>query len=147
MNFYKKLVSVLFISTILLTSTAFAAEAMKSGTVEIDETQVSLILGGSMGGGTLHFDGKPHSFKTGGLKLGGIGIHKLRLAGDVYELKNIEDFAGIYAVFQVGGPLGEASKNSLWLKNTKGVKLNLKSTGGEGVALAIGVEGLKISMD
>ena len=147
MNFYKKLVSVMFISTMLLTGSVFASEPVKSGTVEIDETQAGLIIGGSMGGGTLTVDGQSHSFKTGGIKLGGIGVHKMSLSGDVYELKNIEDFAGVYASFQMGGTLGYADKNSLWLKNTKGVKLNLKSTAGEGVALAIGVEGLKITMD
>jgi len=147
MNFYKNLVALLLMSVMLLTSTAFASEPVKSGTLEINETEVSLILGGSMGGGTLMFAGKSYKFKTGGIKLGGIGMHKIQLAGDVYDLKKIEDFAGIYGSFQVGATLGEASKNSMWVKNTNGVKINLKSTAGEGVALALGVEGLKITME
>jgi hypothetical protein len=62
-------------------------------------------------------------------------------------MKNMDDFAGVYAEFEMCGTLGYATKDAMWLKNTKGVKLNLKSSGGEGIALAIGVEGLKISMD
>ena len=147
MNFYKKLVSLMFVSTLLLTSTAFASDPVKSGTVVIDETQVSLILGGDMGGGVVVMGDESRSFKTTGIKLGGIGIHKLHLVGSVYDLKKMEDFAGVYATFQLGATLGYADKNALWLKNTKGVKINLKSSGGEGVALAIGVEGLKITMD
>ena len=137
----------MFISTMLLANIAFASEPVKSGTLTVDETEVSLILGGSMGGGTLMFGGKSYKFKTGGIKLGGIGIHKIQLVGDVYDLKKIEDFAGIYGSFQVGATFAEASKNSMWVKNTNGVKLNLKSTAGEGVALALGVEGLKITME
>ena len=63
---------------------------------------------------------------------------------DVYDLKNIADFAGVYASFEMGATLGYASKNALWLKNTKGVKLNMKSSSGEGVALSLAAEGFKI---
>ena len=146
MNFYKKLVSALFVSTLLLTSTAFASDPVKSGTVVIDETQVSLILGGDMGGGVVVMGEESRNFKTTGIKLGGIGVQKLHLIGNVYDMKKIEDFGGVYATFQMGATLGYASKNSIWLKNDKGVKINLKSSGAEGVALAIGVEGLDIIM-
>lgn len=147
MNLYKKSVTLMFMAAMLLTSSAFASDPVKSGTLTIDETQVSVIIGGSMGGGTLMFGDKSYKFKTGGIKLGGLGVHKLQLEGTVYDLKNIDDFAGIYGAFQMGATLGYDTKNSIWLKNTSGVKLNLKTTGGEGVALAIGVEGLKITME
>ncbi len=147
MNYYKKLISVIFISSMLLTSTAFASDPVKSGSVTIDETQISLIIGGDMGGGIVVMGEESRSFKTTGIKLGGLGVHKLHLVGNVYDMKKIEDFAGVYASFQFGGTLGYDSSNSLWLKNTKGVKMNLKAVGGEGVSLAIGVEGLNISMD
>ena len=136
----------MFVSTLLLTSTAYASDPVKSGTVVIDETQVSLILGGDMGGGVVVMGDESRSFKTTGVKLGGIGVHKLHLVGNVYDLKKMEDFAGVYATFQMGATLGYADKNALWLKNTKGVKINLKSSAGEGVSLAIGVEGLDIIM-
>lgn len=146
MNLLIKIVSTLFLSAMLLTSTAFASDPVKSGSVVIDETQVSLILGGDMGGGIVVMGDESRSFKTTGIKLGGIGVHKLHLIGNVYDLKKMEDFAGIYATFQVGATLGYADKNALWLKNDKGVKINLKSSSAEGVSLAIGVEGLDIIM-
>lgn len=146
MNLLIKIVSTLFLSAMLLTSTAFASDPVKSGNVVIDETQVSLILGGDMGGGIVVMGDESRSFKTTGIKLGGIGVHKLHLIGNVYDLKKMEDFAGIYATFQVGATLGYADKNALWLKNDKGVKINLKSSSAEGVSLAIGVEGLDIIM-
>ena len=146
MNFYKKLISTLFISALLLTGTVFASDPVQSGSLVIDETQVSLILGGDMGGGVVVMGDESRSFKTTGIKLGGIGINKLHLIGNVYDMKNIEDFAGIYATFQMGATLGYASKDSIWLKNDKGVKINLKSSGAEGVALSLSVEGLDIIM-
>ena len=146
MNIYKKLIATLFVAAMLFTSTTYASDPVKSGTVVIDETQVSLILGGDMGGGTVIMGNESRSFKTTGIKLGGIGVHKLHLIGNVYDLKKMEDFAGIYATFQMGATLGYADKNALWLKNDKGVKINLKSSGAEGVSLAIGVEGLDIIM-
>ena len=146
MNFYKKLISTLFVSALLLTGTVFASDPVQSGSLVIDETQVSLILGGDMGGGVVVMGDESRSFKTTGIKLGGIGINKLHLIGNVYDMKNIEDFAGIYATFQMGATLGYASKDSIWLKNDKGVKINLKSSGAEGVALSLSVEGLDIIM-
>ena len=41
MNFYKKLVSALIVGALLISSTAFASDPVKSGTVFIDETQIS----------------------------------------------------------------------------------------------------------
>ena len=111
MNIYKKLISLIFVSSMLLASNAFASEPLKSGSLVIDETQVSVIVGGSMGGGTVIMGDQSRSFKTEGLKLGGIGMHKIHLVGNVYDLKNINDFAGVYAEFQMGGTLGYASFN------------------------------------
>jgi len=146
MNIYKKLIATLFVAAMLFTSTAYASDPVKSGTVVIDETQVSLILGGDMGGGVVVMGEESRTFKTTGIKLGGVGVHKLHLTGNVYDMKKIEDFGGVYAAAQMGATLGYASKNAIWLENDKGVKLNLKSSDAEGVALAIGVEGLDIIM-
>ena len=54
----------------------FAEDEQPSGTVKIDQTQVELILGGDIGKGHLSTGGMNYTFKTGGLKLGGIGIHR-----------------------------------------------------------------------
>ena len=124
--------------------TAASHDEMASGTLKIDETQVMFIVGGDLGSGTLNFQGKSHSFKTGGLKLGGIGIHKVHLTGDVYKLNNVADFAGTYFVAEAGITVVKGA-GGFWFKNSKGVTLHLKASA-EGVALAFGVEGLKISM-
>ena len=124
--------------------TATSHDEMASGTIKIDETQVMFIVGGDLGAGTLNFQGKSYTFKTGGLKIGGIGAHRVHLTGDVYKLDNVADFAGIYFVAEAGITVIKG-KGGFWLKNSRGVTLHLKSSA-EGAALSIGVEGLEIKM-
>ena len=145
MDIYRKFVWAMFIVPLLLSANSFAGD-VKTGTVVIDETQVMVIIGGDLGGGTLLLGDESYSFKTGGLKLGGLGVHKIHLVGDVYNLLDVADFPGIYFAAQAGATLGNSTAQDLWLKNSKGVKLKLRSSGASGVALSIGVEGFKISM-
>ena len=145
MNICRKFVWAMFIVPLLLSANSFAGD-VKTGTVVIDETQVMIIIGGDVGGGTLLLGDESYSFKTDGLKLGGLGIHKIHLVGDVYNLLDVADFPGIYFAAQAGATLGDATKQGIWLKNSKGVKLKLRSSGASGVALSIGVEGFKITM-
>lgn len=127
--------------------TAIAADQAKpSGTVVIDETQIMWIVGGDIGGGTLHFQGKSYKFKTDGLKLGGFGVNKVKLTGDVYNLNDVADFPGVYAVAELGATVAKAGKGDFVMKNDKGVVLHLKA-GAKGLALDMGVEGLKISLE
>jgi len=117
-----------------------------SGTIVIDETQIMWIVGGDIGGGTLQFQGKSYRFKTDGLKLGGFGVHKVKLTGDVYDLRNAADFAGVYGVAEAGVTVGNASKGDFVMKNDKGVVLHLKSAA-QGLALDLGVEGMKVTLE
>jgi len=145
MNVYRKFAWVIFLVPLLLSGNS-VAQGEKSGTLVIDETQIMVIVGGDLGGGTLLLADKSYSFKTGGLKLGGLGVHKIHLVGDVYHLKDVADFPGVYFAAQAGVTLGDAGKQGLWLKNSKGVTLHLKSSKAAGIALSVGVEGFKITM-
>jgi len=132
---------------LLLSGNAIAADdKTPSGTLVIDETQVMLLVGGDMGGGTLLFGDNSYSFKTGGIKIGGLGIHKIHMTGDVYDLNDVADFPGVYFVAEAGATLGDSGTAAIWLKNSKGVSLHMKTSEAKGIALSIGVEGLKITM-
>jgi hypothetical protein len=122
-----------------------AGDPDASGTVVIDETQAMLIIGGSYGGGTLNFQGEAYPFKAKGLKLGGAGIHKIHLTGDVYKLNNVADFAGTYFVAEAGITLVKGM-GGFWMKNSAGVTLHLKASA-EGLALAVGIEGMELSLE
>ena len=142
----KQAVWLLLVPLLLSARIALAEDKAPSGTIVIDETQVMWIVGGDIGGGTLQFKGESYKFKTDGLKLGGFGIHKVKLTGDVYNLENSVDFAGVYGVAEAGATLGNASKGDTVMKNDKGVVLHLKSAA-QGIALDLGVEGMKITLE
>lgn len=130
----------------LLVGGAVAADKDKpSGTVVIDETQVMLLLGGDVGGGVLLFGDKSYAFKTGGLKLGGVGVHKVHLTGDVYHLKNVDDFAGVYFAAEAGITVAKGI-GGYWMQNDMGVTLHLKGNA-DGLAFGLGAEGFKVTLD
>jgi hypothetical protein len=126
-------------------ASVIAGEEAPDATLTIDETQVSLMVGGDAGGGVLVFGEESYSFKTKGMKIGGIGIHKVHMVGKVYHLDDIKDFPGLYGALEAGITVGKG-KGAIALKNDNGVVLHLKSSA-EGLALAIGGEGLRIEMD
>ncbi|HEY7534684.1 MAG TPA: DUF1134 domain-containing protein [Thermodesulfobacteriota bacterium] len=131
---------------LLIGSLGIAKETKSpSGTVEINETQFAIILGGSIGGGVLRFKGKSYPFKTSGLKVGGLGVAKVAAVGEVYDLKKVSDFPGTYVKGNIGFALG-GGVGGLILKNEHGVVMRLKSTL-KGVALTLGLEGLTVKME
>src|SRR4030067_2770979 len=129
----------------LIASVASAEEKIPSGTIEIDETQLGFIIGGDIGKGVLHYKGVDFYFKTGGIKVGGMGIAKISAVGEVYDLFDIDQFPGIYVTGDYGLVLG-GGVGGLVLKNENGVYLRLRSTL-EGGALAVGLEGITIKLE
>ena len=115
-------------------------------TVDLDEVQIAYLVMGTLGGGTLHYQGQDYRFKVGGLGVGGAGIDKLKADGEVFGLKDPADFAGEYLDARVGIAATVKGKGNLWLKNTKGVHMHLKSQL-EGLALTLGGDAITVTMD
>jgi len=147
MKNFKMISSTLLATSLLVGGLALAADAKKpSGTVVIEETQFAVILGGSVGGGKLTFQGKEYPFKIGGLTVGAnVGISKMSAVGEVYALKKVSDFPGTYTKLEasvaVGGGVGGQR-----LQNEHGVIMNLRSRT-KGLNLNLGnVTGLTVTM-
>jgi hypothetical protein len=117
-----------------------------AATVNLDEVQIGYLVMGTLGGGTLHYQGNDYRFKIGGLGAGGAGVDKLKASGEVYGLKNTADFAGEYVDARIGIAATVKGKGDLWLKNDKGVHMHLKSQL-EGLALTLGADALTVKMD
>jgi hypothetical protein len=122
------------------------ASLSQAATVEIHEYQVAFVGSGTLGKGTLHLGGTPHAFRIGGLGIGGIGVAKIDAEGTVYNLAQLEDFAGTYGNARVGATAADKGKGRLWLKNTKGVVLELHSKM-QGLALTAGVDGIVVTWE
>jgi hypothetical protein len=116
-----------------------------SATVEIDQTQMAFIISGSLGGGVLHYQGADHRFRIGGLGIGGIGMAEVRATGEVYDLNNLADFAGVYGEVHAGYTVGTTRSGGLWLRNFTGVTMRL-DTERDGLILTAGAGGVAIEM-
>ena len=148
MNIRKITGPILLATTMLVGSLALAADAKKpSGTVAIDETQFAFILGGSVGGGKLMFEGQEYPFKIGGLTVGvNVGVSKMSAAGEVYDLTDISKFPGTYTKLDASIALG-GGVGGLRLKNENGVIMRLESRT-QGLQLNVGsASGIKVTME
>ena len=123
-----------------------ADDLVRSGTVTIEQVQIAFIGSGNLGGGTLTVGGSRYNFSIGGLGIGGFGVSKMECTGTVYNLKNINDFAGGYVQARYGMAVGSTGGGQLWLENTKGVVLELKAKR-TGLALSLGGDAVYINFD
>lgn len=105
------------------------ADPNPDATIEIEEVRVGLlVLGGTLGGGRLHFQGRDYAFTVRGLELGNVGISSLSARGEVFGLRRLEDFAGRYTQETAPRPPGgEDGPEQLRLRNAAGVAIRLRS--------------------
>ena len=123
-----------------------AADMAKSGTVYIEQVQVAFIGSGNLGGGTLTVGGRKYSFSVGGLGIGGFGVSRMECTGTVYNLNDLNDFAGAYLQARSGIAVGSKSSGGLWLQNSHGVVLELRAKR-TGLALSLGGDAVYIDFD
>jgi hypothetical protein len=133
------------VPTVLFAAPALA-DSVVSGTVSITQTQIAFIGSGNLGGGVLNYGGKSYPFTIGGLGIGGFGISKIEATGKVYDLKNLNDFAGAYVQGRYGAVAGNKSTGELWLTNAVGVSLSLNAKR-QGLALSLGGDAIYIDFD
>ena len=112
------------------------------GTVSMTEI---IAVGAAGGKGTLNFQGRSYPFKLVGGVTGGVGASNAQASGDVYSLKDISDFAGLYTQSSGAAGLDTSKTSDLWLRNKAGVVLHLKGTE-TGVTLSLGREEILIEM-
>lgn len=137
------------VGSVGLVGTALAAPAIaqphrvKSGTVSIEQVQVAFFGSGNVGSGTLHYEGRNYRFSVGGLGVGGFGVSKMEAYGDVYNLKELRQFPGAYGQARYGAAYGDQGKGEMWLENTNGVMIDLK-TRRQGLAVSLGADAVII---
>src|SRR4029450_11106251 len=130
----------------LLVGLVQAQEAKKpDATLTLSEGSVAVGIGWSWGKGVLNYKGQSYPVKVEGLPVGEVGVTKAQARGDVFNLKRVEDFPGLYAA---AGAEGTAVKGAgaPTLRNERGVSITLKSAT-KGANLKLAAEGLKLSLD
>ncbi len=113
------------------------------GYVTIKITEVGLGVGITWGEGFLRYMGRSYKFKCKGLNAVAVGVTTIRARGEVYNLRNVDDFAGNYGGVTEGAALVKGPAG-LVLKNTNGVVMNLKASQ-TGVELKLGDQGLDVT--
>lgn len=144
----RKFFSMLFLGFVFVAGGAYAADNPKQpvGTVNITETQFALIVGGSRGSGVLKYQGKTFPFKISGMSVGAnVGVSKVSLAGEVYDMPDISKFSGTFTKLESSITLGGGVGGTI-LKNQNGVIMRLTSTS-EGVQLNLSSSGVTVKLD
>ena len=138
-------------SALLLASAATVSQAEEqtepSGTIELKQWKVGLIVGGGRGSGKLKFQGKTYPLKLKGLRIGAtIEISRADIKGEVFHLTKVEDISGNYKAFQAGAAVIVGARKYWELKNEKGVLLRLKGREA-GLELALDYGGLWLELE
>lgn len=126
-----------------LTSPSQAADK-PSATATFSGGSVAAGVGYVWGDGTLTFNGKTYPFKAKGLTAVGVGAEKIVGNAEVYHLKSINDFPGVYAVAGAGGSVAKMGGGTAVLSNRHGVEIRMH-TKDQGLELNVAASGVGIS--
>jgi len=144
----RTLIGLLIVGNILsVAEIARVAAQEPDGTVKITRRSVAEGVGLSWGDGVLTFKGKDYvfSFKASGLlRELDPSISVAELSGQVFNLKNLEDFNGNYKIVKPSGSVGSGGKVAT-IQNQNGVVVNVVATTG-GHKFTLGAEGMTIEL-
>ena len=98
------------------------------GHITIRENNVLRISGGGEGEGILLFRGWQHTFEVKNMIVGAVGRGAVELDGEVWNLENVEDFAGTYHPVKEDFEAGKGL-SGVWMENENGVRVQIRAVG------------------
>jgi hypothetical protein len=131
----------------LLGGSAADAGQTADGTVKITSRSVAEGIGLTWGEGVLTYKGNNYPFTfhaSGRLRDVDVKMTAAELSGQVFNLKNLDDFNGNYKASE-GDKTGDGGGTRASIKNQKGVVVNLVSTA-EGRKFSVMREGVDIEL-
>lgn len=117
-----------------------------SATASFTTTNIAVGVGYSWGRGVLTYRGVAHPFTVKGLNALGIGASTMNGTAEIFNLRNLNDFAGIYGAAGAVATAGTVGASGAVLRNTKGVEMRL-NTQSEGLELSLAISGVNITFD
>jgi hypothetical protein len=130
---------------VLAAGAALADDKKIDATLRLSEGSFAAGIGWSWGHGTMNYKGKTYKVKIEGLTVGEVGLTNVKAKGNVYNLKKLEDFDGVYAAGGAGATAGKGA-GATALTNANGVSILLTSVT-KGASLKIAAEGLKLQIE
>ena len=133
MNNVKKIVILLLALGVMTGFTQAAThdhESKPDATLRLSTGGFHLGVGVSWGSGTLTYRGKNYPVKVKGLAVGRVGATSSSAYGEVFNLKQLQDFNGHYTVSGAGtrGVTLGAGKTGTIMSNQAGVIVRISST-------------------
>ncbi|HBZ71853.1 MAG TPA: hypothetical protein DEP35_19855 [Deltaproteobacteria bacterium] len=129
-----------------LVACAFPSEAAEpTATLELTGGTVAAGVGFSWGSGTLTFRGKAYPVSVSGLSVGDVGIARATARGNVYGLRKIQDFDGIYTAYAVGSTIGGGGSVAS-LRNQNDVVIRIVATT-QGLRLTLSASGVQMKIE
>jgi hypothetical protein len=140
----KTLTVFLLLTCVFFTFTTLASADEPSATVTIESTSIAIGIGVQWGDGILKFQEKEYKFSVKGLSVVDLGVSSISAKGNVYHLKKVSDFGGIYTAAEAGIAVGGGA-GAQTMKNQNGVIMNLTSTQA-GIQFKLAPEGIKVEL-
>ena len=122
-----------------------AADRTPDATIDLSGGSVAVGVGVDWAKGTLHFKGQDVPVRVKGISFARLGASSMSAKGEVYNLKEISEFAGNYTAVAAGAALAGGGGISA-MENAHGVVMHLRSST-VGADLDLGVKGLEVSLD
>lgn len=140
-----RVLSVALVGALLVAIGTAAAQDKPSGRVSLYTTSVAVGVGAEWGNGTLTLNNdKRYQFTVQGLEVGGVGLSEARATGEVYNLRNLADFSGVYVAAEANAAVGNGT-GARTMRNEHGVVIKLSSAQ-KGVKLTLAGEGVRIAL-
>ena len=115
------------------------ADEDTTGKVRIETMGVAAGVGYTWGQGVLEYRGQEYPFTVKGFSIVDVGVSRRIAKGEVYGLKNVEDFEGTFMAAIAGATLGggagaAALKNQndvdmVWTSTSQGLNFSLAHSG------------------
>jgi hypothetical protein len=136
-------------SLIALAVVVFAAMPVSAtdapvGKVTLETMSVGLGLGMSWGQGVLEYQGQQYPFTVTGFSIGDVGAAKTVARGEVYNLKRVEDFTGMFMTAAAGATVG-AGASAAAMKNQNQVDMVWTATN-QGLNFSLAHSGLNVKL-
>jgi hypothetical protein len=124
------------------------SKLQKAGTVTVTEYEAGIgVVDTVWGHGEVQALGQKKKFRLQGMGAGEGGGTKISATGTVYNLKNIDLFAGAYKEASAGVVGGDKSASTaIWLRNTNGVVMELHGKA-SGLAVTGGANGIVVEFE
>jgi hypothetical protein len=116
----------------------------QTGSVRLEFVKAGWFVGGSLGSGTLTYQGRTYPLGIGGLSAGfTFGASKTTLVGTARNLRQASDITGTYAAVGAGATVAGGAR-IIELRNGKGVVLSLQGASA-GLSFDLDLSGMEIT--